>query len=234
MRCECSEKNDVHGDIKQRREMDKMTKQMQQWAGQFGKDYTDRNALSVEETDLLYSKKYGILRSEMNAAFVGNLDRNMKILEVGSNFGIQLLYLQQAGFQNLYGIEINDYAVELSKSKTEGINIIKGSAFDIPFKDGFFDLVFTAGVLIHIDPRGIGRVLDEIYRCTTKFIWGFEYYAEAYTQVKYRGNTDLLWKTDFARLFLNRFSDLKLVNERHYKYLSDENIDTMFLLQKGA
>jgi len=214
--------------------MDKTTKQMQEWAGQFGKEYTNRNALSLEETELLYSKKYGILRSEMNAEFVGKLDRNMKILEVGSNIGIQLLYLQQAGFQNLYGIEINDYAVELSKSKTKGINIIKGSAFDIPFKDGFFDLVFTSGVLIHIAPQDIGRVLDEMYRCTTKFIWGFEYYAEAYTQVKYGETTDLLWKTDFARLFLERISDLKLVNERHYAYRSDENVDTMFLLQKGV
>jgi len=214
--------------------MDQTTKQMLEWAGQFGKEYTDRNALSLKETELLYSKNYGILRSEMNAEFVGKLDRNMKILEVGSNIGIQLLYLREAGFQNLYGIEINDYAVELSKSKTTGINIIKGSAFDIPFKDGFFTLVFTSGVLIHIAPQDIGRVADEMYRCTTKYIWGFEYYAEDYTQVKYRGNTDLLWKTDFARLFLNRFGDMKLVNELRFKYLSDENIDTMFLLQKGA
>jgi len=214
--------------------MDQTTRQMQEWAGQFGKEYTDRNALSLEETELLYGRNYGILRSQMNAEFVGKLNRNMKILEVGSNIGIQLLYLQQAGFQSLYGIEINDYAVELSKSQTKGINIIKGSAFDIPFKDGFFDLVFTSGVLIHIAPQDIGRVVDEMYRCTVKYIWGFEYYAEAYTQIKYRGNTGLLWKTDFASLFLKRFSDLKQVNERHYKYLSDENIDTMFLLQKGA
>jgi len=214
--------------------MDKTTKQMRGWAGQFGKEYTDRNALSLKETELLYSKNYGIFRSEMNAQFVGKLDRNMKILEVGSNIGIQLLYLQQAGFQSLYGIEINDYAVELSKSTTKGINIIKGSAFDIPFKDGFFDLVFTSGVLIHIAPQDIGKVVDEMYRCTIKYIWGFEYFAEAYTQVKYRGNTDLLWKTDFASLFLKRFSDLKLVNERRFKYLSHNNVDTMFLLQKRA
>jgi len=214
--------------------MDQTTKQMQEWTGQFGKEYTDRNALSIKETEILYSKNYGILRSEMNAEFIGRLDRNMRILEVGSNIGIQLLYLQQTGFQNLYGIEINDYAVELSKSTTNGISIIRGSAFDIPFKDGFFDLVFTSGVLIHIAPQDIDGVMDEMYRCTTKYIWVFEYFAEAYTQVKYRGNTDLLWKTNFAGLFLKRFSDLKLVNERHYKYLSDENIDTMFLLQKGA
>ena len=212
--------------------MSKCTKQMEQWGGQFGKEYTDRNVLSLEETELLYKKNYGITRTKMNSEFIGNLDRDLKILEVGSNTGTQLLYLQEAGWKNLYGIEINAYAVELSKSRTKGINIIQGSAFDIPFNDGFFDMVFTSGVLIHIAPEDIDRVLDQMYRCTRQYIWCFEYYAENYNKVNYRGHADLLWKTDFAKLFLERFSDLKLVKEKHFKYLYNENVDTMFLLQK--
>ena len=212
--------------------MNQMARQIQEWAGQFGKEYTDRNALSLEETELLYKKNYGIARTEMNSEFIGNMDRDMKILEVGSNIGTQLLYLQKEGFKSLYGIEISDYAVELSKSKTKSINIIQGSAFDIPFKNGFFDLVFTSGVLIHIAPEDIGRVIDEMYRCTKIYIWCFEYYAKTYTQVNYRGHADLLWKTDFANLFLKRFSDLKLVKEKHFKYLNNDNVDAMFLLQE--
>lgn len=53
------------------------------------------------------------------------------------NIGNQLLCLQNAGFNNLYSIELQPYAVELSKSRAEGINIIQGSAFYIPFKDDF-------------------------------------------------------------------------------------------------
>lgn len=49
------------------------------------------------------------------------------------------------GFNNLYGIEINNYAIELSKSRTNNINIIQGYAFGIPFKDEYFNLVFTSG-----------------------------------------------------------------------------------------
>lgn len=214
--------------------MNQMTRQMEEWGGQFGKEYTDRNAVSLEETELLYEKNYGITRTEMNSEFIGNLDRDMKVLEVGSNIGTQLLYLQKEGFKSLYGIEISDYAVELSKSKTMGINIIQGSAFDIPFKDCFFGLVFSSGVLIHIAPDDIGRIMDEMYRCTKRYIWCFEYCAETYTQVNYRGHTDLLWKTDFAKLFLERFSDLKSVREKRFKYLSSDNVDTMFLLKKGG
>jgi len=212
--------------------MTKITRQMEEWAGNFGREYTDRNASTLEEMDLLCKKLYGTAQSEINSRFLGNLNRNIVILEVGSNIGNQLLLLQKAGFKNLYGIELQPYAVELSKSRTKGINIIQGSAFDIPFKDGFFDLVFTAGLLIHIDPEDITEVLDEIYRCTKQYIWGFEYYSDEYTQVDYRGHRDLLWKTNFSKLFLERFRDLRLVKEEYFKYRENDNVDVMFLLEK--
>ncbi len=212
--------------------MNEMTSQMQEWSGDFGKEYTDRNPLTSEEAERLYLDNYGIRRSDMNAEFLRPLDREIKILEVGSNVGIQLQLLQEDGFRNLYGLELQAHAVELSKNCTKGINIIQGSAFDIPFKDDFFDLVFTSGVLIHIAPEDVHLVMDGMYRCSSRFIWGFEYYADTYTPLEYRGRKGLLWKTDFARLFLARFPDLELVKERRFKYLDSDNLDTMFLLQK--
>ena len=212
--------------------MSKFTKQMQEWASNFGKEYTDRNALSLEELDLLYKGYFGITRMEMNRKFVGDLDKDIKVLEVGSNIGNQLLCLQNMGFKNLYGIELQSYAVELSKSRTKGINIIQGSAFDIPFKDNFFDLVFTSGLLIHISPENVAEVLDEICRCAKQYIWGLEYYADDYSTINYRGHTDLLWKTNFPKLFLDRFKDLKSVKVEYFKYLNNDNVDVMFLLRK--
>jgi pseudaminic acid biosynthesis-associated methylase len=208
------------------------TKQMKTWAGNFGKEYTDRNALSLQELDLLYQGYFGITRTEMNQDFVADFNKDMRILEVGSNIGNQLLLLQKMGFKNLYGIELQTYAVELSKSRTTGINIIQGSAFDIPFKDFFFDMVFTSGVLIHIAPENIAVVLDEIYRCTKRYIWGMEYFAESYTQIEYREHSDLLWKTNFPKLFLDRFANIKLAKKKFFKYLNDDNVDVMFLLLK--
>lgn len=212
--------------------MDKITKQMEDWAGDFGKAYTDRNALSLQELDLLYRGHFGITCTDMNCDFIGGFDRDIKVLEVGSNIGNQLLLLQKMEFKNLYGIELQPYAVELAKSRTKGINIIQGSAFDIPFKDGFFDMVFTSGLLIHIAPDDITAVLDEIYRCTKRYIWGMEYFAETYTQVEYRGHSDLLWKTDFPKLFLDRFANIKLVKRKFFKYMNNDNVDVMFLLLK--
>ena len=205
---------------------------MEKWCGDFGKEYTDRNALTLEELESLYQKNFGVTRTEMNLEFVGDLDRFIHILEVGSNLGNQLLCLQKMGFKSLYGIELQEYAVELSKVRTKHINIIQGSAFDIPYKDNFFDLVFTSGLLIHIAPSDIKAIVSEIYRCTKKYIWGFEYFANNYTKVEYRGNTDLLWKTNFAKIYLDNFPNLRLVKEKRFKYINSDNINSMFLLEK--
>lgn len=211
--------------------MVKLTDQMKIWSGEFGKEYTDRNVLTLAKLEESYLKKYGITRSEMNNKFLRGL-KISNILEVGSNVGLQLLALQQMGYKNLYGIEVQSYAVEEAKKLTSGINIIQGSAFDIPYKDNYFDLVFTSGVLIHISPDEIGFVMDEIHRCANRYIWGFEYYSDVLTKVDYRGNKNLLWKTDFAKLYLERFPDLVRVKEEKVKYLYDDNVDSMFLLEK--
>ncbi len=212
--------------------MFKYSNQLKEWNGQFGKEYTDRNPHSIEEVNTYYLKNFGITRNELNELFLEDLDRSIKILEVGSNVGTQLLILQKMGFENLYGIEPSNYAVELSKSTTKNINIIKGTAFDIPFKDDYFDLVFTAGVLIHINPTDITKAMGEIYRCTKKFIWGYEYYANEYTEIVYRGQKNLLWKADFAQNYMENFSNLELVKEKHLNYKDNNNINSMFLHRK--
>ena len=212
--------------------MNKNTKQITKWKDKFGKEYTNRNALTLDELERIYENNFGQSRTKLNNIFIGEFNRSIKILEIGSNIGNQLLLLQKMGFKNLYGIEINSYAVELSKQRTKDINIIQGSAFEIPFKDSYFDLVFTSGLLIHIAPSDIEIVMREIHRCTKEYIWGFEYYSDKYTEIEYRKNKNLLWKANFSKIYLDLFSDLVLVKEKQLKYLNDNNIDSIFLLKK--
>jgi len=209
------------------------TQKEEVWSGKLGKDYTDRNLMSPDELDQQCIDYYGISRTELNKGFLGDLDVD-GILEVGCNVGNQLLLLKKMGYTNLWGIELQAHAVEIARKSPRGINIVKGSAFDIPYKDDFFDLVFISGLLIHILPDDIDKVLDEIHRCTNRYIWGFEYYSpDGYQMINYRGEDDLLWKTDFAKLFLDRFKDLKLVKEHKYSYLADGKlVDQAFLLEK--
>ncbi|HKZ39940.1 MAG TPA: pseudaminic acid biosynthesis-associated methylase [Candidatus Hodarchaeales archaeon] len=213
--------------------MAETTEQMKVWAGQFGQEYTDRNPQTVEDMDKLYRTSFGTTRTAMNQRFVGNLDRSVKILEIGSNVGTQLQCLQNMGFTNLYGLELQPYAVEISKSRTTGVNIIQASALDVPFRSEYFDVVFTSGVLIHISPKTIDNALTEIFRCSKKLIWGFEYFAETHIMVRYRGQDNLLWKGDFAGMFLKRYPSLRIVQAEKFKYLADDNVDAMYLLSKS-
>jgi pseudaminic acid biosynthesis-associated methylase len=210
----------------------KPTRQMEIWSGAFGREYTDRNTASLEELDALYRREFGIGRNAMNQAFLGSLPRLLRVLEVGSNIGNQLQMVQSMGFTRVYGIELQHYAVHLSKRRMSGAGFIEGSAFDIPCRDGAFGLVFTSGFLIHLAPQDIGTALAEIHRSTRRYIWGMEYFSESYEEVWYRGEQGLLWKSDFCKLYLEQFPDLRLVQQRRYPRLNGGNEDAMFLLER--
>ena len=102
--------------------------------------------MTPEQLDALWMKNYGISRSAVNRDFLGALPKDIHILEVGCNIGNQLLLLQELGFSNLQGLEIQDYALELARRQGRGIQFSQGSAFNLPFADDSFDLVFTSGV----------------------------------------------------------------------------------------
>ena len=210
--------------------------QAENWKGEFGKEYTDRNFMALDEYDKLCMSRIGISRTKQMEDFLSGLKLN-SILEVGCNVASQLLLLQKELFKecDYYGIEISQYAIEKAKytAKRMGIKIVQASALDIPFRDACFDLVFTSGVLIHISPKNINEALDEIYRCSRKYIWGLEYYSKSYVEVNYRGCGGLLWKTDFLNLYRDRYPELKLIKEKKYHYLNDRQlVDQVFLLEK--
>ena len=208
------------------------TEQMLSWSGEFGREYTDRNARSPNELERIYYDRFGQTRTEINLDFLDDLDRSMRILEVGSNIGNQLIFLQTIGYENLWGVELQWYAVEQARRRTENMNIVQGSAFDLPFKDNYFDLVFTSGLLIHISPDDLPKALSEIYRCSSKFIWGFEYYDTDFQAINYRGHDELMWKGDYASIYQDHFGDLEVLKQETYKYADSDNVDACFLMQK--
>ena len=212
------------------------TKQVHFWKGEFGKEYTDRNSFKDFQTwDQNYVVKYGVSRVKMFEDFIGDLDRESKILEIGCNTGMQLRCLQTMGFKHLYGVELQQYAVEQSKQMSEGLNIIQGSGFDVPFKDGFFDLVMVNGVLIHISPDDLSKFMSEVVRCSNHLVMGIEYYSPELQAINYRGNEGYLWKADYKQIYLDQFPNMKIKKSQKYAYIAGNavgNEDDMFLLEK--
>lgn len=215
--------------------MERDAQQAEFWKGTFGKEYTDRCTVAEQAWDQLYLQQFGKTKLDMNGAFLGQLPRDIRILEVGCNTGQQLRGFQRQGFQHLYGIELQWYAIEKAKTLMQGINFLQGNAADLPFKDGFFDLACTHGVLIHIAPEMLSQVMDEMYRCTAKYIFGWEYYAETMQSISYRGHAGYLWKANYADLWREQFPALRLVQQELIPFINDAekgNINCMYLLEK--
>jgi pseudaminic acid biosynthesis-associated methylase len=201
------------------------------WAGRFGEEYTKRNWYIPAELDELYTNRYGASRTEMNQYFLKDISKDAQILEVGCNCGNQLLALKQQGFHNLTGIEINPTAADLARTRVP-YPIFTGSALDLPFINNCFDVVFTSGLLIHISPNELLKVMSEIARVSKGYVWGFEYYSPGQTEVVYRGKTELLWKNDYALMY-SLYCDLKLVEEKFYYNEGNKKLaDHMFILRK--
>ena len=208
------------------------TAQTAVWKSDFGREYTDRNTFDTAALDELYRKNYGVSRRDINGGSLGDIAKEASFLEVGCNTGNQLLLLREMGYSNLSGLELQAYAIEIARRRLPDVPLKLGSSLAIPHADSSFDVVFTSGVLIHISPQDLPRALDEIYRCSKTYIWGFEYYAPQVTEVNYRSHRELLWKMDYARAYLERFPQLELVREQRLPYLENANVDTAFLLRK--
>lgn len=208
------------------------TDQIRTWSGDFGREYTDRNDHTPAQLDQFYLATYGVTRRELNGRFLRGIPKDASILEVGCNVGTQILLLKEMGFLEISGVEIQSYALERAKKRLGKTGLLQASALSLPFPDRRFDMVFTSGVLIHIAPPELPVAMAEIHRCAKNWIWGMEYYAPQLTEINYRGNERLLWKTDYARLYLETFDDLELVKAERLHYSESENVDNMFLLHR--
>ena len=95
-------------------------------------------------------------------------------------------------------------------------------------------MVYTAGVLIHIAPDNLPKIISEMIRCSRKYVWGFEYYSAIKKEINYRGNKGFLWKMDYANEFLKQDKSLKEVKRKIIPYINDGekgNNDIMYLLK---
>ncbi len=216
-----------------------LTRQLQTWTSEFGEKYTNRNPMTIEDMDKELGEYCGCgKKSDLFFEFLPpKLIASGKVLEVGSNIGMQLKILQKVNLGlELFGLEPMNYAVEKGRELFPDITFVQGTSFEIPFEDDYFDIVMTNTVLIHIHPNDLPKALSEIHRVCKGYIHFHEYFSATATEVKYHGNTDLLWKTNFTKLYLEQYPDLHCVKERFLHYQDPVNnvplIDQVGLLAK--
>jgi pseudaminic acid biosynthesis-associated methylase len=134
-----------------------------------------------------------------------------RVLEVGCNVGANLRWIAaRVPAQNIYGIDINLKSLDELHRRLPEVNGLWGPARELPFRDRWFDLVFTMGVLIHQPESTLPLVMAEIVRCSRCYVLCGEYYAEQTTEVSYRGQAGALFKRDYGRIYQELFPKLLL------------------------
>jgi len=165
------------------------------WSGQFGDEYTDRNILSGDGRGPFWSR----MMSDFPAA---------SVLEVGCNVGANIRWLTPG--RRVVGVDVNQHALAELQARFPDVTAVRATGRHLPFIDGSFDLVFTAGVLIHQAPDSLSDVMGEIVRCSRRYVLCAEYYSAEPVEIAYRGQTGALFKRDFGELYRRLFPMLAL------------------------
>ena len=200
------------------------TEQEAFWAGDFGTDYISRNQDAAQLAGNL--ARFGEIINQ-----AGPLQ---SVLELGANVGMNLRALRQLlPAAELAAVEINATAVGVLQSLGY-VEAIHGSILDFkPHRH--WDLVFTSGVLIHINPDELPKVYDVMHKASRRYVLVAEYYNPTPVEVPYRGHSGKLFKRDFAGDLLDRFPDLQLVRYG-FNYKRDNHFPhgdiSWFLMEK--
>ena len=157
------------------------------WAGEFGNEYVDRNRVD-------WLKRERFWRSIMP-------DDVETVLEVGCNIGSNLKAIRGAVGITGVGVDVNEKA--LLEAAGAGFEVHRMPGQDVSQRLGHdaFDLVFTAGVLIHVPPEDLDQTMAAIVEASKKYVLAVEYAHPQDTMIEYRGHADKLWKRPYGQLY---------------------------------
>jgi spore coat polysaccharide biosynthesis protein SpsF len=194
------------------------------WKTDFGNEYTERNNECLIKNNINLFEK--ILKN-INIS---------SIFEIGCNRGLNLIAINNINKNILLnGLEINEKAHKMLYDTKLCNKLYNESIYDFNTTDKF-NLVFTKGVLIHINPDKLNIVYEKLYNLSDKYILIAEYYSRDVREINYRGNNNKLFKRDFCGEIMDKYKDLSLIDYgfvyyRDTKYPLDDI--SWFLLEKS-
>lgn len=204
------------------------TQQEQFWAEEFGDAYIERNNSQEQVAGNI----------AMFSKILGKTSGIKSIIEFGSNVGENLKAIKTLIPSVVCSaIEINHKAAEILSNDDffkPKVKVYETSILDYK-TENLYDFVLIKGVLIHINPNELHNVYQKLYDSSNCYICFAEYYNPVPVSIDYHGNSDKLFKRDFAGEFLNMYSDVKLI-DYGFVYHGDNVYDyddiTWFLMEK--
>ena len=141
------------------------------------------------------------------AQMTRNCDPIHSFLECGSNIGRNINFLNHLYPSSAKSvIEIGKEPFDIVTNTYKLDSASNTSILDSNFNGKTFDLVFTSGVLIHINPDLLLQTMQKMYDLSSRYILFCEMFSRVPRTVNYRGSDDLFFTRDFGRFFLENFN----------------------------
>ena len=122
-----------------------------------------QNKIIIQEGEL------GNIQASLEYFLKLNIPKDVKILDVGCNYGSLIYNLYALGYHNVFGVEIDKSALEKGKISYPRIsdNLYTHEAGNLPFGDGIFDVVLMFDVIEHIPDVQV-FLKNEVFRILKK------------------------------------------------------------------
>ena len=180
---------------------------MADWAGYFGDEYTERWK-EVPNRDVWWEtliNKFGI----------------QSVYELGCNNGGNLDAIRRVSSILGAGCDVNSSAV--SQAKTKGHDVAVWRAEDLPPTYQRHDLVFTTGLLIHLQTPEVIKVMKRAREQSRKYVLLNEYASHYDEEIPYRDIPHSLYKRAYGQIYWALFPDDALL--MHGDATKDQGFD---------
>lgn len=156
------------------------------WAGEFGDQYLARNQVDWQARVPFWRDLLEITGAR-------------SVFELGANAGWNLSAIKRCHPDvNVIGSDINTEACR--QAGQAGLTVVNNLDFTT-YVPGCFELTFTAGVLIHIEPEHLREVMQALVDKSYRWVLAVEYEAAIEETVEYRGHLDKCWRRPYGVLY---------------------------------
>lgn len=126
----------------------------------YDKEFWDKYA---KENESRYNPEF--------AKFIKDLAVSLRCtsaLEIGCGTGVDLRLFPNT--LKVFGVDLNDLALDMAKKKNPEYEFKKGSITNLPFEDSSVDFIFTHKFLNCLSEEDLSKGVSEMYRVAKKYV----------------------------------------------------------------
>ncbi|WP_191966197.1 class I SAM-dependent methyltransferase [Oryzomonas japonica] len=135
-----------------------------EYVGEYRNIINQVSRISGEQFEFFIQLRLQLMKSRVFEQFQ-SLNK-IRILDFGCGAGATEIYLKETFPEaSIYAIDSSAQSIRAARERNiEGVEFIHSDAFELPFPDSYFDLIYSNGTFHHIPPLHHKKIISEISR----------------------------------------------------------------------